>query len=33
MALAERLRAASPFITPNARLIEIGDAMLGRGGG
>jgi predicted protein tyrosine phosphatase len=32
MALAERLRAASPFITPNARLIEIGDAMLGRGG-
>ena len=32
MALAERLRAASPFVTPNARLIEIGDAMLGRGG-
>jgi predicted protein tyrosine phosphatase len=32
MALAERLRAASPFITPNPRLIEIGDAMLGRGG-
>tara|TARA_R110002020_G_scaffold364263_3_gene576614 strand:+ start:26698 stop:27261 length:564 start_codon:yes stop_codon:yes gene_type:complete len=32
MALAERLRHASPFITPNARLIDIGDAMLGRGG-
>lgn len=32
MALAERLRAASPFVTPNARLIEIGDSMLGRGG-
>ena len=32
MALAERLRRASPFVTPNARLIEIGDAMLGRGG-
>lgn len=32
MALAERLRTASPFITPNARLIEIGDDMLGRGG-
>lgn len=32
MALAERLRKASPFVTPNARLIEIGDAMLGRDG-
>lgn len=32
MGLAERLRVASPFVTPNARLIEIGDAMLGRGG-
>lgn len=32
MALAERLRAASPFVTPNPRLVEIGDAMLGRGG-
>ena len=32
MVLAERLRAASPFVTPNARLIEIGDSMLGRGG-
>ncbi|MDF1607749.1 tyrosine phosphatase family protein [Hoeflea sp. YIM 152468] len=32
MALAERLRAASPFVTPNARLIEIGDCMLNRGG-
>jgi len=30
--LAERLRAASPFVTPNARLIEVGDSMLGRGG-
>jgi len=32
MALADRLRAASPLVTPNARLIEIGDSMLGRGG-
>ncbi|MDP2122090.1 MAG: tyrosine phosphatase family protein [Hoeflea sp.] len=32
MALAERLRQASPFVTPNARLIDIGDAMLGRDG-
>ncbi|KGF66736.1 protein tyrosine phosphatase [Hoeflea sp. BAL378] len=32
MALAERLRQASPFVTPNQRLIDIGDAMLGRGG-
>ncbi|OWV89691.1 protein tyrosine phosphatase [Rhizobium sp. N122] len=30
--LADRLRAASPFATPNARLIEIGDALLNRGG-
>ena len=30
--LANRLRTASPFATPNARLIEIGDALLGRGG-
>ena len=30
--LARRLRAASPFATPNARLIEIGDALLGRAG-
>lgn len=32
MVLAERLRAASPYVTPNARLIEIGDSMLGRSG-
>lgn len=31
-ALALRLRKASPFATPNARLIEIGDAVLNRGG-
>jgi predicted protein tyrosine phosphatase len=31
-ALADRLRAASPFATPNARLIAIGDDMLGRKG-
>lgn len=31
-ALAARLRAASPFATPNTRLIEIGDRLLGRGG-
>ena len=31
-ALALRLRAASPFATPNSRLVEIGDAMLGRNG-
>lgn len=30
--LARRLRDASPFSTPNRRLIEIGDSMLGRGG-
>ncbi|WP_322989521.1 tyrosine phosphatase family protein [Hoeflea sp.] len=32
MALAERMRTASPFVTPNSRLIEIGDELLGRGG-
>ncbi|MFN7089855.1 MAG: tyrosine phosphatase family protein [Allorhizobium sp.] len=31
-ALAKRLREASPFATPNMRLVEIGDEMLGRGG-
>ncbi|MCF3641546.1 protein tyrosine phosphatase [Rhizobium sp. TRM95111] len=31
-ALALRLRAASPQATPNARLVAIGDAHLGRGG-
>ena len=31
-ALARRLRVASPHATPNARLIEIADGMLGRGG-
>lgn len=31
-ALAARLRAASPQATPNARLIEIADSMLGRQG-
>ncbi|ATN33726.1 protein tyrosine phosphatase [Rhizobium sp. ACO-34A] len=30
--LAKRLRAASPYATPNTRLIEIGDTLLGRGG-
>ncbi|MCM2400278.1 tyrosine phosphatase family protein [Rhizobium sp. S153] len=30
--LAQRLRAASPYATPNTRLIEIGDDLLGRGG-
>lgn len=30
--LALRLRAASPHATPNMRLVEIGDAMLGREG-
>lgn len=30
--LARRLREASPYATPNARLIEIGDSMLGRNG-
>lgn len=32
LALAHRLRAASPFATPNPRLIEIGDEVLGRKG-
>ena len=31
-ALAFRLRTASPYATPNSRLIEIGDSLLGRGG-
>ncbi len=31
-ALALRLRAASPFATPNSRLIEIGDHLLDRKG-
>lgn len=31
-ALARRMRDASPFSTPNARLVEIGDRLLGRGG-
>ncbi|MGL3606604.1 tyrosine phosphatase family protein [Rhizobium sp. G187] len=31
-ALALRLREASPFATPNSRLIEIADGMLGREG-
>lgn len=30
--LARRLRSASPFATPNTRLVAIGDEMLGRGG-
>lgn len=30
--VARRLRQASPFATPNARLIEIGDRVLGRNG-
>lgn len=32
MLLAKRLRQASRYVTPNARLVEIGDHMLGRGG-
>ena len=32
LALASRLRNASPYATPNARLIQIGDDMLGRKG-
>ncbi|MBB3591883.1 putative protein tyrosine phosphatase [Rhizobium sp. BK529] len=32
LALARRLRAASPYATPNGRIIEIGDALLGRCG-
>jgi predicted protein tyrosine phosphatase len=31
-ALAKRLRESSPFATPNMRLVEIGDEMLGRQG-
>jgi len=31
-ALTERLRAASPYATPNTRIIEIGDTLLGRKG-
>ncbi len=31
-ALAARLRQASPFATPNTRLVEIGDSLLNRGG-
>lgn len=30
--LVERLRLASPYATPNTRLVEIGDSVLGRGG-
>lgn len=30
--LTERLRLASPFATPNARLVEIADDVLGRNG-
>jgi predicted protein tyrosine phosphatase len=32
VALAERLRSASPSATPNARLVAIADALLGRRG-
>ncbi|MCV9965891.1 tyrosine phosphatase family protein [Pararhizobium sp. BT-229] len=32
MALARRLRAASAYVTPNSRLIEIGDHLLSRNG-
>ncbi|MGG2476110.1 protein tyrosine phosphatase, partial [Rhizobium sp. BR5] len=31
-ALALSLRAASPYATPNARIIAIGDRLLGREG-
>ncbi|OJT97020.1 MAG: protein tyrosine phosphatase [Rhizobium sp. 63-7] len=31
-ALANRLRQVSRYVTPNARLVEIGDHMLGRNG-
>lgn len=30
--LATRLRAASPYASPNARIVGFGDALLGRGG-
>ncbi|APO74117.1 tyrosine phosphatase family protein [Rhizobium etli 8C-3] len=32
MALAKRLRIASPYATPNARIVEIGDVLLRRKG-
>ncbi|MFK0163736.1 tyrosine phosphatase family protein [Rhizobium sp. NPDC090279] len=32
LVLVRRLRASSPFATPNARLVAIGDDMLGRQG-
>jgi len=32
MVLVRRLRAASPFATPNTRLVQIGDDVLGRRG-
>ena len=32
MELATRLRTVSPYATPNARIIEIGDRLLGRNG-
>ncbi len=32
MVLVRRLRAASPYATPNARLVQIGDDILGRRG-
>lgn len=32
MALAKRLRSASPVATPNARIVEIGDVLLQRKG-
>ncbi|MDE1996650.1 MAG: tyrosine phosphatase family protein [Rhizobiaceae bacterium] len=32
LALVRRLRAASPCATPNSRLVQIGDDLLGRGG-
>ncbi|PKA40500.1 tyrosine phosphatase family protein [Rhizobium sullae] len=32
IALAKRLRSASPYATPNARIVEIGDVLLQRKG-
>ncbi|MDI6834527.1 MAG: tyrosine phosphatase family protein [Rhizobiaceae bacterium] len=32
MELTARLRQVSPYATPNARIVEIGDRLLGRGG-
>ena len=32
MELAQRLRAASPYATPNSRIVEIGDRLLSRRG-